>query len=79
MATKKPREDDRPAEERIEELRSTVRFYGFAAAKAIASILGQRAGEMPCPLCQRTLRFSTASNGHFAARCETDKCINAME
>lgn len=66
-------------EQELRQLRFELRLYGFAAAKRISELLKQPAGEMECPLCQKRLRYSTAPNGHFAAKCETPKCINAME
>lgn len=37
------------------------------------------AGSITCPVCQNTLLYSVASNGHMMARCESNKCIAWME
>lgn len=66
-------------EEQITGLRTDLILAGFLAAKRISQLQGRTAGEMPCPLCQQTLHFRYAPNGHFAACCETEQCINAME
>ena len=37
-------------------------------------------GEIPCPICGGTLRFSRAGyNGHIHARCTTENCVAWME
>lgn len=64
----------------IEQMQIELLLVGFALAKEIASLRKLTSGEMPCPLCKKTLRFSIApSNGHMAAKCETEGCIHAME
>lgn len=67
-------------EDVIEHLLMELHLIGFGVAKEIARLRGLTSGTMPCPLCQKELRFSISpSNGHMAAKCETPKCINAME
>lgn len=57
-----------------------LRLYGFAVVKEIASYRGGGAGTMPCPLCGQVVKYSIApSNGHCAARCNREGCINAIE
>lgn len=64
----------------IETLQFELLLFGFAFVKRYAELRKMTSGEMPCPFCKKRLRFSIAeSNGHMAARCETEKCINAME
>lgn len=66
--------------ERIETLLAGLKMEGFIVAKDIATILGRTRGEMPYPLCQKTLKFSIAAgNRHMAAKCSTPYCINMME
>lgn len=37
-------------------------------------------GQMPCPKCKSTLKFTVlASNGSSAGRCTTRGCLNWME
>lgn len=63
-----------------QQLRTELKIYGFAAAKQIAEWRGELSGEMPCPMCGEPLKYSTArSNGHFAAFCSRDGCLNMME
>lgn len=74
--------DDRQQEERdfVGEARMELLLYGFAVVKEVASLRGESAGTMTCPLCQKALKFSVAkSNGHCHAHCSTNHCINAME
>jgi hypothetical protein len=60
--------------------RAEILLYGFAVVKEMAAYSGQQSGNMACPLCGNEVRFSIApSNGHCAARCQTESCINAME
>lgn len=35
-------------------------------------------GEIPCPVCGKTLRYSIASNGHIHAACETKDVMFMM-
>lgn len=61
-------------------LLNELRLLGFAAAKEIANQHAAVAGTMDCPLCGRVLTFNVSQyNGHFAANCESDNCVNAME
>ncbi len=74
--------DDPGQQERdfIEEARLELLVYGFAVVKNVAVMRGGMSGTMPCPLCQKTVRYSIAqSNGHCAAKCETEDCVSAME
>lgn len=72
--------DEKDPEKHVQQLLTELMIFGFAAAKEIARLRGQQSGTMPCPLCKQPLRFSVApSNGHFAARCATKGCINAVE
>jgi hypothetical protein len=67
-------------DEQVDQLVRGLHVYAFAVAKEIAALCGLKRGIMPCPLCGQKLRFSTAAcNGHFAARCVRDGCLNAME
>jgi hypothetical protein len=68
-----------PIEEEVEGILSDLRTRGFVAAKRIAFLRGLSTGSMRCPLCQRELKYFTAANGHFRAKCEHAACINAME
>ena len=64
----------------IEQAGMELRLYGFAVVKEVASYRGGGSGNMPCPLCGQNLKYSVApSNGHCAARCTRELCINAME
>lgn len=36
-------------------------------------------GEIKCPCCGGTVRYSKASNGHVRARCSTEGCASWME
>lgn len=57
-----------------------IHLYGFAIVKEVATLRGQPNGEMKCPLCGNTVRYSIAEcNGHCNARCGRPGCINAME
>lgn len=53
--------------------------------KARAAIIAKHgktrgaAGEIPCPNCAGTLRYSIASNGHVHAACSTAGCCAWME
>jgi uncharacterized Zn-finger protein len=74
--------DDPQQEERdfVEAARLELKLYGFAVVKEVAGMRAKPTGEMPCPLCGNVLRYRLAkSNGHCAARCKTNHCINAME
>lgn len=85
----RPRERDAPLwkddpQQRGRDTRKAMRLellvFGFAAAKELANLAGEKSGAMECPLCLQQLRFSVApSNGHFAAKCATTNCINMME
>lgn len=68
-------------DEAEESLRAEFRSMGFIGMKALAEKRGVASGVMQCLLCQTgRVRFSIAAcNGHMAARCSTDGCINAME
>ena len=67
-------------EEQIELILMELRFYGFAAVKAIVTLRNLTSGQMDCPLCGQSLKFSVASsNKHLHARCSRDGCISAME
>lgn len=74
---------DDPAQEGrdfFDEARLELLLYGFAVVKQMAIYSGETTGRTQCPLCGQQVRFSIASsNGHCAAQCETDKCINARE
>lgn len=64
----------------FEAARMELLIYGFAVVKHMAELSGVKAGKIQCPLCGKQVRYSVAEcNGHCAARCETEKCINAME
>lgn len=40
----------------------------------------RNSGEMVCPICGASLRFSIAQcNGHVHARCKTPDCVSFME
>lgn len=72
------------SEQEVRDFRDDARFqllvYGFAVVKQLAIYSGELKGKTECPLCQKQVRWSIAeSNGHCAAKCETEKCINAME
>lgn len=74
--------DDPGQQERdfIEGARFELLIYGFAIVKNVAGMRTEKSGTMPCPLCQKTIRYSVApSNGHLRAKCETDNCVSAME
>lgn len=60
--------------------RQELLIYGFAIVKQMALLSGDRAGYVECPLCGGEVTWSIAgSNGHCAARCGREGCINAME
>lgn len=64
----------------VTQARLELTVYGFAVVKAVAEMRGKPIGEMKCPLCQQTLRYSMASrNGHVSAKCSSPDCIKAME
>lgn len=72
------------SDDQIEELTITLRMelklMAFAAVKAIVDAKKSTSGEMPCPLCDQPLRYRVAkSNGHLAAKCSREDCLNAME
>jgi hypothetical protein len=67
-------------DEQVDQLLTGLQLYGFAVVKEIAALRGRKRGHMGCPLCGHQLWFSTAAcNGHFAARCAREGCLNAME
>lgn len=68
------------ATDMVSTARMELLIYGFAVVKEFASLSNTRSGETECPLCQKKVRYSVAEcNGHCRAKCETEKCINAME
>jgi hypothetical protein len=67
-------------EEHISQLLDELMIVGFAVVKEIATLRKQQSGVMLCPMCGRELRFSIAkSNGHLAAHCKRQGCINIVE
>lgn len=74
---------DDPAQEAkdfYEAARMELRLYGFAVVKQMAVFANDGSGEIECPLCLGRVWYSIApSNGHCAARCKTEGCINAIE
>lgn len=72
-----PQQESRDSFDRA---RFELLVYGFAVVKMMAESSGQNAGTTKCPLCLKQVRYSIAEcNGHCAAKCETEACINAME
>jgi len=75
--TKKPQQTEA---EFLDQVALEFRLYGFAVVKEVATLRGSSRGEMACPLCGQVVKFRVApSNGHCAARCAREGCINAME
>lgn len=73
---------DKPEQQSIDffdDVRVELLLYGFAAIKQLVLFSGQRSGIVQCPLCLKSVKFVIASNDHCHARCETTRCINAME
>lgn len=73
--------DDPKQRERdfYEGCRRELQVYGFAVVKEIAGMRSEKSGTMDCPLCGIQLKFRLAANGHCAAKCGRDGCINMME
>jgi ribosomal protein L37AE/L43A len=74
--------DDPTQEERdcYAQGRQELLIYGFALVKFIGEMRGHPNGEMPCPLCQKPLKYRIAKgNGHCAAKCSTPECLNMIE
>lgn len=74
--------DDPTQEERdfIADARQELKLYGFAIVKNVANMRNVLSGEMPCPLCQKPLKYSVSChNGHCMVRCPTEDCVSAME
>lgn len=63
----------------IAQLLMELKVYGFACVKEIAKLEKRTSGTMKCPMCCEPLRFSIASNGHCAARCNRKGCIRMIE
>lgn len=60
--------------------RQELLVYGFAVVKQMAVLSGLNGGFTQCPLCGKQVKFVISTcNGHCAARCESEKCINARE
>lgn len=36
-------------------------------------------GSVTCPICNKMLLYSVASNGHMMARCESQNCVAWIE
>lgn len=60
--------------------RMELRLYGFAVVKQVAMLRGDNFGDIECPLCGGSVRYSIAtSNGHCSAVCDRPGCVKAME
>ncbi len=60
--------------------RQELLIYGFAVVKQMGVFSDKPNGETKCPLCLGVVRWRIAeSNGHCAAKCKTEGCINAIE
>jgi ribosomal protein L37AE/L43A len=74
---------DDPAQEGrdfFDRARMELLVYGFAVVKQMALFAGDGSGKTECPLCGKQVKYRIAtSNGHCAAKCETENCISAME
>lgn len=55
--------------------RQTIIDHLIANGKPTRSV----AGQIACPICNGTLRFSIASNGHCHGHCSTVGCVSWME
>jgi hypothetical protein len=72
--------DDLEYRNYFDQVRLELLTLGFAIIKEMAERLGKTSGNLPCPLCLGSVRFSVAaSNGHCHACCETPGCIKISE